>query len=198
MGLYKLSSSGTFKDSRVIYKSLLMGNPAVVFDQGSVYPIGISIVAAASNEINFTNIPQNYKHLQLRASVLGSSQNQDILMRVNGVSAANSYARHELRGTGTSPAIANGNANTTEFDIATNAIDANYPTSIILDILDYSNTNKNKTFKTISGGDRNGSGSVSFITALRMSTAAVTSIRIFVNVGNINVNSTFALYGISA
>ena len=196
MAVFKFSNVGGFGTYQR-YNDFLAGNPVVNLDKGSMFPLGVVTVATANGEVTFTNIPQTYTHLQLRGSALGSSAGQDILVQVNGITAANSYARHELRGNGTT-ATANGNANTTYMDVATNNIDATYPTVFITDILDYTNTNKNKTIRTLSGGDRNGAGSVSLFSGVRLATTAITSIRIYVASGNINVNSSFALYGINA
>jgi hypothetical protein len=67
----------------------------------------------------------------------------------------------------------------------------------IIDILDYANTNKYKTTRTLSGGDNNGSGFVQFMSGNWRNTNAVTSIDIFqVDGDTIAEYSQFALYGI--
>jgi hypothetical protein len=68
----------------------------------------------------------------------------------------------------------------------------------VIDLLDYKNTNKNKTVRTIGGYDLNGSGAVAFGSGLWMDTSAITQIDIsplgasdkFVQY------SSFALFGI--
>jgi len=173
--------------------SALAGNDQWFGDFEAIASIVVG--SGGTTDINFTSIPTTYTHLQLRGSLLGSSENQDYLMRVNGITAANSYSRHELRGNGTS-ATANGTANTSNFDFITNAAQTANPSVFIMDILDYANTNKYKTFRTISGTDKNGSGSISLQSALRLDTPAITSINIYASAGNINANSIVALYGI--
>jgi hypothetical protein len=198
MAIYKFSNVGGFGTYQR-YNDFLAGNPTtpVYVDNGAYFPLGEFTLASAQSEVNFINIPQTYTHLQIRCMVIGSTAGQDILMQVNGVTTSNNYARHELRGNG-STASSNGTANTSFMDISTNAIDTAFPSPIITDILDYQNTNKNKTIRTLSGADRNGSGSVSLLSGVRLATTAITSIRIFVGSGNFNANSSFALYGVLA
>jgi hypothetical protein len=66
-----------------------------------------------------------------------------------------------------------------------------------MDILDYANTNKFKTTRTLEGYDANGSGNVSLTSGLWQSTSAINSITITA-VGTFNQYSQFALYGVKA
>jgi hypothetical protein len=70
----------------------------------------------------------------------------------------------------------------------------------VVDILDYKNTNKNKTIRSIGGYDINGSGSgyayTSFYSGNWRSTSAVTSITFTMVAGDYAQYSSFALYGI--
>jgi hypothetical protein len=66
----------------------------------------------------------------------------------------------------------------------------------ISDILDYANTNKHKTIRSISGHDQNGSGFVFLFSANWRNTNAITSIKLFPAAGSFAQNSTIALYGI--
>lgn len=66
----------------------------------------------------------------------------------------------------------------------------------ILDILDYSNTSKNKTARSLRGCDNNGSGYVGLQSSLWINTSAISQLEIFVNGSTFNQFSTFALYGI--
>jgi hypothetical protein len=69
----------------------------------------------------------------------------------------------------------------------------------VIDILDYTSTNKNKTIRTLSGIDNNGDGTVQFGSGLWFATpAAVTSILFNVQSGSANfvTYTQFALYGV--
>lgn len=66
----------------------------------------------------------------------------------------------------------------------------------VLDILDYTNTNKYKTLRHLEGYDANGSGEVWFYSNLWQSTSAITSITLTEDLGNFAQYSSFALYGI--
>jgi hypothetical protein len=71
--------------------------------------------------------------------------------------------------------------------------------AVVADVLDYANTNKNKTVRALAAFDDAGGGygSIFRVTSgLWMDTDAVTSIQMTMNVGNIAEHSHFALYGI--
>ena len=65
----------------------------------------------------------------------------------------------------------------------------------IIDILDYVNTNKYKTIRSISGHDANGSGIVQLGSELWQSTSAITSLAGGANAGFLQY-TTIQLYGI--
>jgi hypothetical protein len=66
----------------------------------------------------------------------------------------------------------------------------------VIDILDYANTSKYKTIRTLSGWDKNGGGNVGLSSGLWLSTSAISSIVIGSQTGNLVTNTQFALYGI--
>ena len=82
--------------------------------------------------------------------------------------------------------------------IAGNGASANVFGTQIIDILDYANTNKNKTIRSISGIDNNGSGDVSLTSNLWMNTAAITSFEIGGFGVNLAAGSRIDLYGITS
>jgi hypothetical protein len=129
-----------------------------------------------------------------------AGQNFDTLaMRYNNDSGNNYMEYHELFGNGSTVGGFAGNtsANRMIFDyFAGNNATANVFGVSVLDILDYSNTNKYKTFRNFAGADNNGSGAVAFGSGLWMSTSAITQIELYGPNGNITQYSQFALYGI--
>ena len=66
----------------------------------------------------------------------------------------------------------------------------------IIDILDYTNTNKYRTTRSLTGYDKNGSGDVNSLSHLYRSTTAVTQIDLILNQGNFTTGTRIALYGI--
>jgi hypothetical protein len=68
--------------------------------------------------------------------------------------------------------------------------------TFILDILDYKDTNKYKTARSLDGSDANGSGEISLRSGSWRNTAAITSITLTPTGTGIAQYSSFALYGI--
>ena len=165
--------------------------------EGAYDSLATVTLSAATASITFAGIPTGYKHLQIRgiAKSAGSGTNGD--MTING-DTGNNYAWHELGGNG---AVAYTSASASRANIA-NVFDLNASTNTnifgasIIDILDYANTSKNKTVRTIGGTDLNGSGGVALWSGLWMNTAAITSITITGRSANIAQYSSFALYGV--
>lgn len=150
----------------------------------------VTVGSGGSTQIDFTSIPGNYKHLQLRLTAKGST-NLYSPIRFNGDSPTTNYKIHELYGNGstvTSTADSNAYLN--------NILGTNF-NAVVIDILDYTSANKNKTVRMLNGIDNNGTGSIIFASILWMnSTDAISSIRFTVNTGNFAQYSSFALYGV--
>jgi hypothetical protein len=150
--------------------------------------------------ITFNTIPSTYKHLQLRGFMQnnrGTFSTSTYLLRANSDSGSN-YYNHILVGNGSNASAA------AYSDTAVNPNDAsgtgvsNVFGATIIDILDYTNTNKNTTFRMLNGVDINASGGfVSLNSALWNNTAAITTLTITPAHGTLwNQYSSFALYGI--
>jgi hypothetical protein len=148
----------------------------------------------STGTITFSSIPSTYTHLEVRASFLASAVNEDLIVRFNSDTASN-YSVHEIRGNGTS-ATAGGYASTNAMNASANAGNTTYPSSFVLSVYEYKNTNINKTIRVLSGQDRNGDGSISLFSGNWRNTAAINSITLLTPSGVINTNSKFALYGI--
>jgi hypothetical protein len=153
----------------------------------------ITVPSGGAASVTFAGIPTGYKHLQLRASMVTSSAAW-LATQINGDTSLN-YASHALWGNGSggsASAFGTGTGVATYgytalFDAATNG-------SLVMDILDYSNTTKNKTVRVFWGNDRNGAGEVGMNSFFRPAeSGAITSINI---AAPFSQHSTFALYGI--
>ncbi len=147
----------------------------------------------SSGTITFSSIPSTYKHLQLRVFANVSSIDYSHI-RFNGDTGTNYFA-HDLFGNGTS-------AGAQAFTSQDNVVGTYTPqtastySAAVFDILDYQNTNKNKTVRFLSGYDANGSGYVFFGSGAWNNTAAITSLTYYMASGNFSTGSSFALYGI--
>jgi hypothetical protein len=69
------------------------------------------------------------------------------------------------------------------------------PTATVTDIIDYANTNKYKTLRSLGGTDRNGTGEIQLASGLWMNTTAISSIQITTG-ANFTTTTQFALYGV--
>jgi hypothetical protein len=118
-------------------------------------------------------------------------------VQFNGDTGAN-YSRHRLQGDGSS-ASSYGVGSQTYFELAYINGSATIMNAAVVDILDYANTNKYKTARSLSGYDANGSGFIVLNSGSWQSTSAITSITFTNNSGsgnNFATNSSFALYGV--
>jgi hypothetical protein len=160
----------------------------------------VTVGSGGQSSIAFTSIPSTYKHLQIRCisrESLGTTLG-GMYIQLNSDTGSN-YAWHRLWGDGAST-FAGASTSTTAMlggIIATTSGTASVFSSAIIDVLDYANTNKNKTIRSLTGLDYNGSGYVGVHSGLWTNTAAVTSIVINPDSGqNWQQYSSFALYGI--
>jgi hypothetical protein len=188
--IYKMSNAGGMS-TVTRYTDMLAGNAAFVpSDYESISTVTVGAGGAAS--ITFSSIPATYQHLQVR-SLMTSSATGEFRLAFNADTGAN-YYRHFLYGNGVGPfAGANANSSFVGFQ---ESISANVFGVNVMDILDYTNTNKNTTVRTLAGMDRNGAGDIALYSGLWSNTAAITSITIYPPSGTISQYSSFALYGI--
>jgi len=157
----------------------------------------VTVGGGGQATISFTSIPATFTHLQIRASYIDNNLGiTDALWTINSdTTSGNYYGFHQVIGDGSTPsaqayngfgrlAVTPSGSNATSFSAA------------VVDILDYSNTNKYKTFRSLIGFDANGSGVVRLRSGLWMSTSAITTISISPNTGSYSLYTQFALYGI--
>jgi len=200
--VYKLSASSI--RGRTNYGSMLAGNEGYIpTDYQSIQTA--RVLSGTQSTISFTSIPSNFQHLQIRGFAQcnrATFGTDDLNIRFNGDTGSN-YAYHRLFGNGATPE-AGAAASQTFMQVLSGSGTGNGNTFgvSIIDILDYANTNKNKTMRTLSGDDLNGTvagfpGYVVLSSGLWQSTSAVTSISIIINTGaSFTAGTHFALYGI--
>ena len=165
----------------------------------------ITVGAGGSSTISFTSIPSTYSHLQIRAisrtNYPGTSGGIENYIRVgNGsVDSGSNYTYHYLAGNGSSAYAGAGtsqNKSTVGFSPRSGDL-ANTFGTYVCDILDYSNTNKYKTIRSLAGHDLNNPGDLELWSGVWMSNLAINSIDLFTISSYIFTQySSFALYGI--
>jgi hypothetical protein len=157
-----------------------------------------STVGSGGGTISFSSIPQTFTHLQLRIFAqpyFASVTDGPISLRFNSDSGAN-YTRHAVAGNGTSAFSYGTTGNTgAPIDRFRFAPSGSVFTPAIVDILDYTNTSKNTTVRSIGGYDNNGDGDIRFCSSLWLNTAAIISIAI---PETLNQFSRIDLYGITS
>ncbi len=160
-----------------------------------------TVGSGGSSTVTFSSIPATFKHLQIRA--IGRTDRASTLdgfrIQFNNITTTAQYRSHFLGGNG-STTFSGDELNTAgvvnqRFSGATST--ASMFGASVIDILDYTNTNKNKTVRCLGGTDQNGSGELYLTSGVWMNTAAIDEIDIVPNIGTNFVQYTqFALYGI--
>ena len=160
----------------------------------------VTVPSGGASSITFSALPQTgYSHLQIRGiNLTNGTDGADLGIRFNGDSGSN-YSLHLLAGN-CSSAFAGSAANTSYGLIGTQA-GTTYAVASITDILDYANTNKAKTVRSLSGADENGSGRIGLYSGAWYNNSSsvypsINSITLVTQTGSFNQNSQFSLYGI--
>lgn len=198
--IYKMSNAGGMS-TVTRYTDMLAGNatfipwaPAGAYDSIATVNVG----AGGAGAIVFSSIPATYTHLQIRAIARGSRTGalDELGMRFNGGSA--SITAHSLRSVNTDVFSSGNTAAGYSYytAIASASETAGAFSTIVIDILDYSNTSKYKTFRALSGYDSNGTGRIYLSSGVQLDTAAINDVTMIPSNTNIAQYSSFALYGI--
>ena len=198
-GTYTYSVSGVNANgtgpSSAASNSVVVAN--LFAPSGAYDSIATTTVSTPVSSVTFSSIPSIYKHLQLRFLAGSATTNQDVFATFNGDSTSANYSLHYLYGGGSGAAAAG--ATTNSGRISAGYVDTSgtgFGVGIV-DILDYADTNKYKTTRTLTGYDANGSGAIILYSGLWLSTAAINSITLVINNSrNFIQYSSIALYGI--
>ncbi len=166
---------------------------------GAYESIMTTTLGSATNTISLTSIPSTYKHLQLRmfAAKSGSSGIADATVYFNNDTSAIYTKSWTFTFDGGGPYTSRGTSSS-GFSLgyfATNG--SGVWGSYVMDLIDYSNTNKYKVAQYLNGVEKTSAGTTVVVhgTGSWMSNSAITSIQISCG-DNIVAGSTFALYGI--
>lgn len=171
-----------------------------ILNANSYQSIASTTLTSTTASVIFTSIPATFTHLQVRligkSGYTGGTGPDNFDIRFNGDSTQTNYNRHFMRGNGVNTANLYGNDNVIVACISTSADNADTYGAAVLDVLDYTNTNKFKTTRVLGGVEYNGSsGHVVFGSVLWRDTAAINTL--YVAPGNQwAADTSVALYGI--
>ena len=162
----------------------------------------VTVGSGGASDITFSSIPSTYTHLQIRGIARSTyngaaNESQYLYMQFNSDTGAN-YDAHRFIGDGsTASSSASNNRNQMIPNwIPTLNSTANVFNSAVIDILDYLNTNKYKTVRSLGGVDYNSTGQVVYYSNLWRSTSAITTIKLYPEANNFPQYTQFALYGV--
>lgn len=186
-----------------MWQAQLLNNIVALLDSGvaastTSYESIATVTVGAGDAfyVEFTSIPSTYKHLQIRLIAKWTYPGVDLTncnISINsGTGNANS---HRLGGDGSSATASNPGADYFPSPYIPSGRTDTFGAGVI-DILDYTDTNKYKTVRGLGGFDANGSGRVSLASAYFATTSAISSIKIFPDNYKWAQYSSFALYGV--
>lgn len=163
--------------------------------------INSQFLASNTASVTFNSIPATYKSLRLHISARGTvaSNSDNLAFTVNGDSGSN-YNTHSAFAYDNTFSSANSVSVGSMYlpsQLVAASAPANVYTSIVMDIVDYANTNKYKVFRSVLGAAPGAflNPVSSIVSNEWMSASAITSIT-FGSSGLIAANSRFSLYGI--
>jgi hypothetical protein len=191
----------------------ILGTIASSTRQGQVtgsYESIATIDAGGQNQVSFTSIPQTFQHLQIRIrgrSNLNFSSYPEtaFIMRINGGSIRGAIYTWGFLGAKkftVSPYSTTGQQELQFYPLPSANIESNVFGVGIVDIFDYANTNKNKTYKVLMGtndGTPRLNRNINMYGALQQENSAISSIYITTDYNfSFATGTHFALYGIKS
>jgi hypothetical protein len=170
----------------------------------SYFPIAsFTVPSGGVSTITFAGLPQTYSHLQIRVNARSTFADTDsfLIFRVNG-DTGNNYPNHFLTGDGSTASAAGYSTATYNYAFLLMYAAASATASVfgggIIDILDYKDTNKNKTIRALGGFDRNGAGTVRLNSSVWLNTNAITSVTMTdYRTGNFAEHTNISIYGVN-
>lgn len=197
---FRAKATGTYGDSGYSgYTGSVTPTQTTSFESIATVSVG----SGGTPTVIFSSIPSTYTHLQIRGIVRNgravNSMGGSLHIKVNSDATSGNYKVHRLYGNG-STIVADSPSSSTNgmpiLDTPSSLTTASAFGGFVIDILDYANTSKYKTVRSIGGADLNGSGHNSFYSGLWMNTSAITSLDITNGTESTVQYSHFALYGI--
>jgi hypothetical protein len=190
-----------------VIASGISGHLTPPWPDNSYYQIATTTVGAGgSSSITFSSIPATYTHLQIRgiAKTNDTADDRQPIRAIFNADTGNNFSRHLLFGNGSSASYDYGTSTTSRLGasvISNFASYANMFTGFVVDILDYTNTNKPTTTRALGGFTTNNATANNFRQIALGSFAwsnndAITSIQLQPFSNNFVQYTQFSLYGI--
>ena len=195
MPIKRLSQSGLLTFAK--HSSMLADNAP--FNPNSFDLLETTTLTTSASSVTFAGLDSyaaDYKHLQIRAVHRFTSNSDNLYLRANGVSTA-SYSWHFLRTTGSAP-TSFGYASQTRIRVGESLASyttANAYAASVCDVLNFSSSTKNTTFRTLFGMASADPLKVGIDSGAFLSTAAITSLELFSDT-NLEANTRISLYGV--
>jgi hypothetical protein len=155
-------------------------------------PLATVTLGSAASSVTFSSIPATYRDLILVYNFLGST-NAFTAFTVNSDTAAN---KGRVRMIGDAATFTD--SSSTEANFYTGVLNTTNATTGIAQLMDYSTTDKHKTFLLRWQGTESTTQVVNAFAYRWPSTSAITSINFFTTSGNFAIGATFNLYGIAS
>ena len=171
-----------------ILNSQAAGGAAGAFDL-----LESTTLTSTASSVTFSGLGaySDYKHLQIRAVVRGST-NAEMQIQYNDV-AGGGYVAHQLYGDGSSVTSA-AQTGRGEGVIGKIGTTANVFSAFVTDILDFASANKKTTSRSLASEE---TSKVLLDSSLYYGTNnAVTKIKVFCGIGTMQIGSRLSLYGV--
>lgn len=159
---------------------------------GSTYTsIATTTLGSAAANVTFNSFSGYTDLVLVFNGKCTSTGGWNLFLQFNGDTGTN-YSATSMYGDGSNAASGRGSGNAA---VGGYFVDGTNPGTVIVNIMNYSNSSTNKTI--IGRGSNTGVGTDARV-GLWRNTAAITSMLIYSNGGNWQAGSTFTLYGITA
>ncbi len=161
-----------------------------------------TILTSSASTVTFSGLGaySDYKHLQIKAVTRATASDPDMswYVRANGDSTSNKHTTHRLEGNGSSvSSVRDGTNNKSQLGRvpASYAPSGAYGASVI-DILDFSSTNKNTTFRSLNGYYSSSTRKIQLVSGAYFETNAITSLEFSLFSGDFDADCRFSLFGV--
>ena len=155
--------------------------------------LATTTLSGTASSVTFSSISGSYRDLVLVVDCEATS-NLDVGVRYNGDTGSN-YSYVLMRGT-SSGTSSGATGSSDRIYLGTTALSTDNRGTYILQVMDYSATDKHKT--SLHRTNYNDTAIVGAFAARWANTNAITSLEVFAHTSSFKVGSTFSLFGIEA